>query len=82
MRATEMCDFSEWLEEGDWGKYGGRSKQGRTKVVGKRGEHSSYVTIPVTTLGHMISQQRLKPQLNLILVYFNLLTNRAHPKCF
>ena len=56
MRATKMCDLSGWLEEGDWGKYGGSSKQGRTKVVGKRGEHSSYVTIPVTTLGHMISQ--------------------------
>jgi len=59
-----MCDLSGWLEEGDWGKYGGSSKQGRTKVVGKRGEHSSYVTIPVTTLGHMISQQSSDSKFN------------------
>jgi len=29
-----MIDLSGWLEEGDWGKYRGRSKQGHIKVEG------------------------------------------------
>lgn len=54
--AIKMCDLSGWLEEGDWGKCGGSRKKGFTKAVADRGDHSSYVTMPVTTLGNMISQ--------------------------